>query len=107
MRDGRLERTGYGRFPTLSFLDQGRSLGEVIYQVVDGSVQIMGSSLDASLSMVAGTDILGALVAELTHRYGGRRPLLAVERSRRPDAPYWESLICSGRLETLEMYETK
>ena len=67
----------------------------------------MGSWLDAFLSRVDGAESLEFLVDELAHRYGGRRPLLAMERSRRPGGESWDILVSSGQLETHDMYESK
>jgi len=106
IREGRLDREGYGRFPTLIYADQGRDLGKVVYQTVDGVVQIIGSWLDASLSKADGAEMLEALVDQLAHSSGGRRPLLAIERSRRPDGESWAVLVSCGQLETHDMYES-
>ena len=67
---------------------------------------IIVSWLDASLSRATGAEILEALVDELTHRYGGRRPLLAMERSPRPDGESWAVLVDCGQLETHDIYES-
>jgi len=67
----------------------------------------MGLWLNASLSKVDGAAILEPLLDELAHRYGGRMPLLAMDRSRRPGGESWDILVSCGQLETHDMYESK
>jgi hypothetical protein len=107
IRDGRLERDGYGYFNTLIYADGGRDKGGIVYQTVDGGVHIMGSWLDEALPKLDGAELLETLVDELARRFGGCRPLLAMERSRRPDGEQWAVLVTRGHLETHEMYEAK
>lgn len=96
-----------GRFQTLSYSVQGRELAKVVFQTIDGTVLIMGSWLDASLSKVDRAAILEPLRDELAQRYGGRMPLLALKRSRRPGGESWDIWVSCGQLDTHEMYKSK
>ncbi len=78
--------------PRLSLHRQGRSVGHIYYEVLDGQAKIFGAKLADEVARESRVETLEAIIRELGRRTGTVRPILSIRKSRWPVADLWPLL---------------